>query len=123
MVFKSGRGKGSIICASILIGALLSLGASLATASIWGLFAGFFPQNYLYTLLNALTTADRMAAYDEAPKGKLRGWINSPSQVCAGASSNLKLFEGRSVNALYARITGTVIEKSQPNGTDMVLRE
>ena len=123
MAFKSGRGKGNIICASTLVSVLLLLGVGLAAAPIWSPSAVFFPQNCLYTLLNAMKTADRTSVYYEAPRTRLRDWVNFASQLCAGAPSSLKLFEDRIEFTLYARIAGAMMEKPEPDGANMVLRE
>ena len=123
MTLKSRRVKGIVICASILISVLLLFGVCLASASAWNPSADFSPQNGLYTLLNALKTADRTAVYSETPRARLRDRVFQASHSCAAAYSNLKLFESRSGIVLYAGIAGTIFEKPEPRGADMVSRE
>ena len=125
MVLKSGREKGKIISASILIGALLVLGACFASASAlpWNPSAGFFSQNSLFTLLNALKIADITVVCGEAPMGRLRNQVIAVSQFCVCSSSNPKLFEGRSEILLYAHIAGSIFYEREPNGTDMISLE
>ena len=123
MVLKSGRENGKIISAPILIGVLLMLGVCLASASEWNPSFGFFSQNSLYTVLNALKIADRTAIYGEVPMGRLRDRVVAASQSCLCVSSNLKLFKGRSAIILYTRIAGTVFKGREPKGTDMISLE
>ena len=123
MVLQSRRGKGKIICASILTGAFLLFCACLASAYTWNSSAGFFSHNCLYTFLNALKIADRTAVYGEAPRPGPHDRVISGSQLCVCASSNLKLYDGMSKIVLCAGIAGTIFIKPDTNGTDMVSHE
>ena len=123
MILKSRRGKGDIICVSILIGGLCLYGICLASESAWNPSAGFFPQSCLYNLLNALKSADRTAVYGDVPRAGLRDPVISAYHFCVGASSNLKWFDDRSGIVLQAGIADTIFEKTEPNGADMVSRE